>query len=533
MSSQTFSTFSEVGMIDARSQNGTITLPLSTDIPYRILTLKDIYGAATVSSITLTTQGADVFEDGTTSRLLNGAFETTTFYAGQAGFWYITGGSRLATAAIGTLSTGLIQNPLRLGTLSTQTAIQFPGLRSNYTGTVIAGQGTGVGTQELLLYQASSISDQIRLQTTGNIVFEAGAAARSWPSTAALVTPTLYIAGSTSNVGIGTASPATTLDVAGAGRFQTLSTIAMNVSSINGIVPGAAFIGSTNFISATTVQALTISTQSINVSSVNGILPGAAFNGSTLALSTALITTSTLTTNTLQVNNYINAQGGTLSNLGAEYFTTSRFTTTFTPLNLGSLQMWLDGADSSAASMLLSGQNILTWKDKSGNGFNASASNTVPLTPAAINGVQAVNFNGTGYLVAPSMSSGNYTGTALTFIIVGMLSNANVGPSVGVLCTQGTGGDWSSSGNFACTTAQQGSSCNYITTTRNGANTPAFGTFPYVGTSPFIILVRYDGTNGTARFNGLQQGILTSYTAAFNFSNYWIGNRGGGGIGGN
>ena len=529
MSSQTFSTFSEVGMIDARGQNGIITLPLTTDIPYRILTLKDIYGAATVSSITLTTQGADVFEDGTTSRLLNGAFETTTLYAGQAGFWYVTGGSRLATAAIGTLSTGLIQNPLRLGTLSTQTAIQFPGLRSNYTGTVIAGQGTGVGTQELLLYQASSISDQIRLQTTGNIVFEAGAAARSWPSTAALVTPTLYIAGSTSNVGIGTASPATTLDVAGAGRFQTLSTTAMNVSSINGIVPGAAFIGSTNFISATTVQALTISTQSINVSSVNGILPGAAFNGSTLALSTAIITTSTLTTNTLQVNNYINAQGGTLSNLGAEYFTTSRFTTTFTPLSLGSLQMWLDGADSSAASMLLSGQNILTWKDKSGNGFNASASNTVPLTPAAINGVQAVNFNGTGYLVAPSMSSGNYTGTALTFIIVGMLSNANVGPSVGVLCTQGTGGDWNSSGNFACTTAQQGSSCNYITTTRNGANTPAFGTFPYVGTSPFIILVRYDGTNGTARFNGLQQGILTSYTSAFNFSNYWIGNRGGGG----
>jgi hypothetical protein len=516
-------------MIDARGQNGIITLPLTTDIPYRILTLKDIYGAATVSSITLTTQGADVFEDGTTSRLLNGAFETTTLYAGQAGFWYVTGGSRLATAAIGTLSTGLIQNPLRLGTLSTQTAIQFPGLRSNYTGTVIAGQGTGVGTQELLLYQASSISDQIRLQTTGNIVFEAGAAARSWPSTAALVTPTLYIAGSTSNVGIGTASPATTLDVAGAGRFQTLSTTAMNVSSINGIVPGAAFIGSTNFISATTVQALTISTQSINVSSVNGILPGAAFNGSTLALSTAIITTSTLTTNTLQVNNYINAQGGTLSNLGAEYFTTSRFTTTFTPLSLGSLQMWLDGADSSAASMLLSGQNILTWKDKSGNGFNASASNTVPLTPAAINGVQAVNFNGTGYLVAPSMSSGNYTGTALTFIIVGMLSNANVGPSVGVLCTQGTGGDWNSSGNFACTTAQQGSSCNYITTTRNGANTPAFGTFPYVGTSPFIILVRYDGTNGTARFNGLQQGILTSYTSAFNFSNYWIGNRGGGG----
>ena len=300
MSSQTFSTFSEVGMIDARSQNGTITLPLTTDIPYRILTLKDIYGAAALSSITLVTQGTDVFEDGATSRILNGAFETTTLYAGQAGSWYVTGGSRLATAAIGTLSTGLIQNPLRLGTLSTQTAIQFPGLRTGYTGTVIAGQTTGVGTQELLLYQASSISDQIRLQTTGNIVFEAGASARSWPSTAALATPTLYIAGATSNIGVGTAAPATTLDVVGTGRFQTISTLSLNVSSINGAAPGTGttFTGSTNYISAALVQTQVlstfnmtaafasfnslstnsfqsqfVSTLAVTVSSINGALP--------------------------------------------------------------------------------------------------------------------------------------------------------------------------------------------------------------------------------------------------------------------
>ena len=396
MSSQTFSTFSEVGMIDARSQNGIITLPLTTDIPYRILTLKDIYGAAALSSITLTTQGADLFEDGTTSRVLNGAFETTTLYAGQAGSWYVTGGSRLATAAIGsaaigTLSTGLITNPLRLGTLSTQTAIQFPGLRSNYTGTVVAGQTTGVGTQELLLYQASSISDQIRLQTTGNIVFEAGASARSFPSTAALVTPTLYIAGSTSNVGIGTAAPAATLDVVGAGRFQTLSTLSLAASTINGIVPGAAFIGSTNYISATTVQAQTISTLAVNVSSINGIIPGAAFNGSTLALSTATVNTSNINMlGTLNMSNNAITNVGTASVVSKDV----------------NLVLWFDAADlttlfqnqAATTPVTATGQSILAWRDKSSYGVLASVASGSGATTsyASVNGNNSVAFSGSG-----------------------------------------------------------------------------------------------------------------------------------------
>ena len=308
-------------MIDTRSISGAITLPLTTQIPYRVITLKDIYGTAAVSSIIVTTQGTDVFENGLSSITLADAFETTTLYAGQPGYWYVIGGSRLAAAAIGTLSTGLIANPLRLGTLSTQTSIQFPGLRSNYTGTVITGQTTGIGTQELLLYQTSTTSDQIRLQTTGNIVFEAGASARSWPSTAALATPTLYIAGSTSNIGVGTAAPATTLDVAGTGRFQTLSTLALNVSSINGAPgTGTTFTGSTNYLSAALVQTQVlstfnmtaafasfnsastnslqsqfISTLALNVSSINGAAPGGNFSGSTIGLSAATIGVSSLT----------------------------------------------------------------------------------------------------------------------------------------------------------------------------------------------------------------------------------------------
>jgi len=149
----------------------------------------------------------------------------------------------------------LYTNNAYIGNVSSQSAILFPGIDGNYRGTAVAEQTTGVGTQELLLYKVSSTTDQIRLQTTGNIVFEAGAASRSWNSTTQLATPTLYIQGSTSNVGVGTAAPAATLDVVGTGRFQTVSSFALNVSSINGAAPGGTFNGSTLALSTGSVYA--------------------------------------------------------------------------------------------------------------------------------------------------------------------------------------------------------------------------------------------------------------------------------------
>jgi len=162
----------------------------------------------------------------------------------------------------------LYANNAYVGNNSTQSAILFPGIDGTYRGTALAEQTTGVGTQELLLYKVSTTSDQIRLQTTGNIVFEAGAAARSWPSTSALATPTLYIQGSSSNVGIGTAAPAATLDVAGTGRFQILSSYTLNVSSINGILPGAAFNGSTMGLSSATINTSTLGANTAKISTL-------------------------------------------------------------------------------------------------------------------------------------------------------------------------------------------------------------------------------------------------------------------------
>jgi hypothetical protein len=48
--SGTVSTTTEVILVDSRIRSGTVTLPLSSEIPYRILSVKDAYGNANVSS---------------------------------------------------------------------------------------------------------------------------------------------------------------------------------------------------------------------------------------------------------------------------------------------------------------------------------------------------------------------------------------------------------------------------------------------------------------------------------------------------
>lgn len=226
----------------------------------------------------------------------------------------------LTINANSTLTSTLFTNSTLLGTSSLQTAIQFYGLTGNYTNTVLAEQSTSATSQEFILFRGSSVTDRIRMQTTGNIVFEPGVTSRMWPNTPSNVTPAMII-NSASNIGILTAAPAFPLDVAGTGRFQILSTMNLQVCTINGAAPGTGsggttFIGSTiflssaqGFVSSLTVNALTIgttagftvmgdviaaslSTINLNVSTINGAVPGSgsgsssAFNGSTITVST-------------------------------------------------------------------------------------------------------------------------------------------------------------------------------------------------------------------------------------------------------
>jgi len=151
---------------------------------------------------------------------------------------------------------------LLVGWNSQISPIQFFGF-GTYSNSVIAELSTGTTTQELVMFRGSNATDRIRFQTTGSLVFEPGVSARIWPTVPSNVTPAMVI-NTSSNVGIQTAAPAFPLDVAGTGRFLTISTQALLLSSINGQVysgggGGASFNGST-----TTLSSATIFTSSLN-----------------------------------------------------------------------------------------------------------------------------------------------------------------------------------------------------------------------------------------------------------------------------
>jgi len=284
------SSLTDVAMIDARTQSGTVFLPSTQTSLNRILTLKDIYGAVANSTVVVRTSGTDLFEDGTTQRTFRTPFQSLVVYAGQPGYWFTLGGTTQTTTVVSSLTvssivstvqTGpLFASEVNIGRVSTLNSIDFFGLTGNYNNTVLAEISTGTGLQELLIFKGSSASDRVRVQTTGNFVVETGVSARLFNSnttqTLSNAVPAFAI-NTSSNVGIqiAPASIAATLDVGGSVRSFTLSSQQLFISSINGQAyaagGGIASIPSnlsTAAVFTSSVLASTITTSSLTVNSL-------------------------------------------------------------------------------------------------------------------------------------------------------------------------------------------------------------------------------------------------------------------------
>lgn len=102
------STFAEVGLVDARASAGTLIIPNSCDIPGRVITFKDLYGATGSSTIALLTSTGDVFEDGTNYRTLANPYDFITLYAASTNMWSVIGGTQFNALRVNSISNSVL-----------------------------------------------------------------------------------------------------------------------------------------------------------------------------------------------------------------------------------------------------------------------------------------------------------------------------------------------------------------------------------------------------------------------------------------
>lgn len=290
------STSTEIALVDSRGLSGSVTLPLSTDIPGRIITVKDAFGTADFSTITLTTQGNDLFDDGTTAKTLAQEFANLTVFA-STGRWFVTGGTvqNAFTTNVVTFSTirtynwrslnsnygRNLQAPAAIGQIAlldsvfasttasaVSTFIEFGNLNPLQSGT----SGTNafrylIGVERNAVAASNGLDFKIKRWTSfGSVVRPYGA------SVSSLVD--VLLINSAGNVGIANSNPLFPLDVGGVARGIQLSTLSIQASSIGvGLSnPATGFIvdvgGRTR---SQIVSTLTLQTSSIAVGASNAL----------------------------------------------------------------------------------------------------------------------------------------------------------------------------------------------------------------------------------------------------------------------
>jgi hypothetical protein len=154
--SETPNSTSELLPIDTRNASGTIVMPQASAIPGRVLTFKDAYGSFSVSSVYLSTQYGDSFDNGTTSLLLQDTYGYATFVADGVSKWYLTDGTIFPMYTISTLQVSSRLNTASLytnqiptfSTINLQdTSVTYPLFAQSsflyYGSNIVAGVKTG------------------------------------------------------------------------------------------------------------------------------------------------------------------------------------------------------------------------------------------------------------------------------------------------------------------------------------------------------------------------------------------------------
>ena len=441
------------------------------------------------------------FSTATGSNATISTVTTNQLTVGSNGGWLLTGAIQTAILSSVQINTNLLYtNSNFFGTVSSQTALQFYGLQGNYNNTVIAEQSTGTGTQELLLFKGSSASDQVRIQTTGGFRLETGVSSRLWPTYAQAANPALYV-DINSNVGIGTASPGALLDVVGQGRFQVVSTLQLNISSINGATFGSPInstvigLGSAGYVS--TLSLVSTTAGILANFSITGVLSTANLTSTVAGLGSAgYISSSQLISTVAGLNTYTSSfidaaeLTSTISSLGTlGYVSTLSLVSTTQGLQTGY-----------ATAGFLSTANLTSTVQGLGSANYVSTLSLVSTTQ----GLQ------TGYATAGFLSTPNLTSTVQGLGTAGYLSSTALGPYFSSLSTSYALNFITSSLTFSTAT---GSNATISTVTTNQFTVGSNGGWILAGALQTVVLSSVQINTNVLYANSNFFGTVSSQTA--------------------
>ena len=189
----------------------------------------------------------------------------------------------------------------------------------------------------------------------------------------------------------------------------------------------------------------------------------------------------------------------------------------FDPRSVAGCQLWLDASDTSS---LTGSSPVTAWRNKGLSGNNATYSGSPSISATAINGMQAMYFNGSSYFTG-AISGANTT--TITVFIVGSLISPFVGFS-GLLCFGNASQlDYDNVGSLPITMYNADFK---IYGARNSSSQPT----PISANVPFLYVLQYDGTYINTWLNGTQQtdpSINIASSGTFTYTNYSVACRAG------
>ena len=311
-----FSTTSQIAAIDTRVRPGTITLPLTTASLYRQIMLKDLYGAFPASTLTISTQLGDYFEDGTTTRILSNGYEFQALYSGSTSRWHTVAGTRWTSMYISSLRVDSLQlgsgdgwadfGPLRATAISTlQTVTGY------LQATSISTLGLSTGTLTACNISVATMSTNYGFFSS----ISAGTYYGQHIGDASLLTniPNNGAVLSVSNAGVTTSNNLTTVSNSGVTDTANIGTVSNSVVTNMGYLTTVSNSGVTNTGNITTVSNSVVTNMGYLTTVSNS---GVTNTGNITAVSNAGVTTSnnlTTVSNTVAAGRFTGISTNTIS----------------------------------------------------------------------------------------------------------------------------------------------------------------------------------------------------------------------------